>query len=246
MAAVLTYAIGDIHGSDAKLVDLLRHCIDHGGDNAGRFVFLGDYVDRGRRSRDVVTFLIEMQRARPGEVVCLMGNHEDMLLAAANRQNELTWLYNGGDSTLRSYGVESAADLPAEHLDWMENLPLTSSDERRFFVHAGIMPGTPLEEQRREVMLWIREPFLSDPTEHELYIVHGHTPTETGWPDLRPNRLNLDTYAWAGNPLFAAVFDDERVGPLAFIADDGTISPAPPINAREQELFASGIRARAR
>ena len=237
MTAVLTYAIGDIHGSYTKLANLLRHCIDHCGDNAAQFVFLGDYVDRGKRSRDVVTLLIETQKRWPDQVVCLMGNHEEMLLAAASRQDEAMWLYNGGDATLHSYGARSADELPSEHLAWFESLPLSQHDQRRFYVHAGIMPGIPLAQQRREVMLWIREPFLSDTTDHGLYIVHGHTPTENGQPELRPNRVNLDTLAWYGNPLMAAVFDEQRVGPLVFIADDGTISPAPPINAREQELF---------
>lgn len=244
--ATLTCAIGDIHGSYTKLANLLRHCADHCGHDDTRFVFLGDYVDRGKRSREVVTLLIETQRARPGQVVCLRGNHEDMLIAAANRQDEAMWLYNGGDATLRSYGVESAEDIPADHLAWFDGLPLSSSDERRFFVHAGIMPGIPFEQQRKEVMLWIREPFLSDPSDHGLYVVHGHTPTGTGLPELCPNRLNLDALAWYGNPLYAAVFDERRVGPLAFIADDGTITKAPPINAREQEMFGPGMRARAR
>ena len=244
--ATLTYAIGDVHGSYTKLANLLRHCRDHCGSNDARFVLLGDYVDRGRRSREVVSLLIETQAALPGRVVCLRGNHEDMLIAAANRQDEAMWLHNGGDATLRSYGVPSAEEIPADHLAWFESLPLFSHDQRRFFVHAGIMPGIPLAQQRKEVMLWIREPFLSDATDHGLYIVHGHTPTGTGSPELCPNRLNLDTYAWYGNPLNAAVFDEQRVGPLAFIADDGSIAAAPPINAREQELFGSGRRARAR
>ena len=246
MAAVLTYAIGDIHGSYTKLANLLRHCIDHCGGNTSRFVFLGDYIDRGKRSREVVSLLIETQRSRPGQVVCLMGNHEDMLLAAADRQDEAMWLYNGGEATLQSYGVGSAAELPPEHLAWFANLPAADSDERRFFVHAGIMPGIALTQQRKDVLLWIREPFLSDENDHGLYVVHGHTPTGTGTPDLRPNRLNLDTLAWYGNPLVAAVFDDRRVGPLAFIADDGSVTAAGPINQREQELYGSGKRARAR
>ena len=107
------------------------------------------------------------------------------------------------------------------------------------------MPGIPLDQQRKEVMLWIREPFLSDTTDHGLYIVHGHTPTETG-AGPSPNRLNLDTLAWYGNPLMAAVFDERRVGPIAFIADDGTTQAAAAINAREQEMYGSGKRARAR
>jgi serine/threonine protein phosphatase 1 len=246
MAAVLTYVIGDIHGSYTKLANLVRHCRDHRDNNHARLVFLGDYVDRGKRSREVVDLLIELQGAAPGEVVCLRGNHEDMLLNAADRQDEATWLYNGGDATLDSYGVERAADMPGDHLAWFASLPISESDERRFFVHAGIMPGIPLDEQRNEAMLWIREPFLSDESDHGRYIVHGHTPTETGRPDLRHNRLNLDTLAWRGHPLFAAVFEERRIGPLAFIADDGTIAAAPPINARERELYGSGMRARAR
>jgi serine/threonine protein phosphatase 1 len=243
--ALLTYAIGDIHGSYTKLTNLLRHCRDHCGTNQARFVFLGDYIDRGKRSREVVKLLIDLTRAAPGQVVCLMGNHEHMLLAAANRKDEAMWLCNGGEPTLASYGVASAAQIPLEHLAWLEGLPDATRDERRFYVHAGIMPGIALEQQRTEVMLWIREPFLSDLSDHELYVVHGHTPTGTGLPELRHNRLNLDTLAWYGNPLFAAVFDQRRVGPLAFIADDGTVTAAPAINAREEEMFGSPMRARA-
>lgn len=246
MASLLTYAIGDIHGSYTKLANLVRHCRDHSDINPARFVFLGDYVDRGKRSREVVKLLIELQTEGSDEFVCLKGNHEEMLLNAARRHDESIWLDNGGLATLRSYGVGSAAEIPAEHLAWFEKLPVTKSDERRFFVHAGIMPGVPLEQQRQEVMLWIREPFLSNDGDHGRYVVHGHTPTGTGRPEVCHNRLNLDTYAWYGPMLFAAVFEEHRVGPVAFIADDGSIVAAPPINAREQELYASGHRARMR
>ncbi len=246
MTAVLTYAIGDVHGSYTKLANLVRHCRDHSGINRARLIFLGDYVDRGKRSREVVDLLMELQAETPDEIVCLRGNHEDMLLSAADRQDEAMWLHNGGEATLESYGVERATDIPAEHLRWFANLPIAETDERRFFVHAGIMPGVPLAEQRKEVMLWIREPFLSDDSDHGRYVVHGHTPTGTGSPELRHNRLNLDTLAWSGHPLFAAVFEERRVGPMAFIADDGTLAAAAPINARERELYGSGLRARGR
>jgi len=109
--------------------------------------------------------------------------------------------------------------LPAEHLAWLRTLPSTISDGKRFFVHAGIEPGVPLEQQRDEMLLWIREPFLSDTRDHGQFIVHGHTPVETGQPDLRPNRVNVDTGACYGGPLTAAVFDDRSVGPFAFITD---------------------------
>jgi len=246
MSGLLIYAVGDIHGSYEKLVRLLKHCRNHRGSRIAQFVFIGDYIDRGRHSREVVELLIDLQQAEPGQITCLCGNHEDMLIGALRYRDKALWLCNGGDMTLRSYKVTSVDAIPDEHLAWFESLPLFLSDDKRFFVHAGIRPGVPLEQQNREEMLWIREPFLSDPRDHGLYVVHGHTPIETGLPEHLPNRLNLDTYAWYGNPLMAAVFDERRVGPLAFIADDGTVSPAAAINAREQEMFGSPRRARAR
>lgn len=238
---MLTYAIGDIHGSYTKLANLVRHCRNHAGTAAARLLFLGDYIDRGKRSREVVDFLIRLQSEAPDRVVCLMGNHEDLLIGAASGHDEEIWLENGGFATLRSYGARRAAAIPAEHLAWIERLPLSVEDNRRFFVHAGIMPGIPFAEQRKDVMLWIREPFLSDRSDHGLYVVHGHTPTHNGAPELLPNRLGLDTLAWSGNPLFAAVFDEERTGPLALISDDGKIAVAPPINELERERY-SGRR----
>ena len=244
MAAILTYAIGDIHGSFTKLVNLLRHRTRHCGGNDFRLVFLGDYIDRGRRSRETVNLLMETQAAAPDQIVCLKGNHEDMVVNAANGLDEPMWLDNGGEATLRSYGVRRAQDIPVEHLAWFEKLPLATSDEKRLFVHAGIMPGIPLERQRKEVMLWIREPFLSDPSDHGPFIVHGHTPCGTLLPDLRANRLNLDTYACGGGPLTAAVFDERAVGPLAFITDDGTVTVAPPIKGEERFEWRSISRTR--
>jgi serine/threonine protein phosphatase 1 len=231
MAALLTYAIGDNHGTFTKLTNLLKHCIDHCGDNYFRYVFVGDYVDRGRRSRDVVKLLMETQAGAPEQVVCLRGNHEDMLLCAAQGEDEALWLDNGGDATLRSYGAGSAAEIPAEQLAWFDRLPYAISDGKRFFVHAGIMPGVPLQEQSKRVMLWIREPFLLDRRDHGQLIVHGHTPIERAMPQLCHNRLNLDTGACFGGPLSAAVFDDAAVGPRAFITDAGGVVEAPELAA---------------
>jgi len=225
MPALLTYAIGDIHGCHAQLRNLIGHCMDHCGQNEFRLVFLGDYIDRGRRSREVVDLLIKTQSSHPERIVCLRGNHDDMAVTAARGGDSGLWLDNGGAATLRSYGVERAEDILPRHLDWMASLPLAVTDERRLFVHAGIDPDVPLDEQDRETLLWIREPFLSDPRDHGLFVVHGHTPTEDGVPELRRNRLNLDTGACFGGPLTAAVFDQGTAGPLAFITDDGTVTP---------------------
>src|SRR5687768_4329818 len=157
---LLTCAIGDIHGSFTKLVNLLRHVTRHcGGDHDARLVFLGDYIDRGARSREVVERLMQMQAAAPKEIVCLKGNHEDMIVAAAKGGlDEAIWLDNGGAATLKNYGVRRARDIPVEHLAWFESLPVAITDEKRLFVHAGLMPGIPLQQQRADVLLWIGEP----------------------------------------------------------------------------------------
>src|ERR1700722_8327037 len=159
MTAQLTYAIGDIHGCYTKLNNLLKNCMQHCADNGFRVVFLGDYVDRGMRSREVVELLMRTQAYSPQRVTCLRGNHDEMLVNAAGGGDPAVWLANGGDATLRSYGVERADDIPRQHLDWMAALPLSTSDAKRFFVHAGVQPGIPLERQTKETLLWMREPF---------------------------------------------------------------------------------------
>jgi serine/threonine protein phosphatase 1 len=99
----------------------------------------------------------------------------------------------------------------------MRALRLSYDDGRRFFVHAGVDPRKPLAEQEAVDMLWIREPFLSDTRGYGRLVVHGHTPMTAGAPDLRGNRLNLDTGAVFGGPLSAAAFDDTQTAPLVFL-----------------------------
>jgi serine/threonine protein phosphatase 1 len=118
----------------------------------------------------------------------------------------MTWWGSGGKATLESYGVDDPSDLPIRLLDWLRSLPLTTSDRHRMFVHAGIKPGVALASQSDEDLLWIREPFLSSEEDHDLLVVHGHTPTPNRKPDQRQNRVNIDTGACFGGPLTAAVF----------------------------------------
>jgi serine/threonine protein phosphatase 1 len=113
-------------------------------------------------------------------------------------------------------------------------LPLAITDEQRFFVHAGVRPGVALKQQSKNDVLWIREPFLSDPRDHGLYVVHGHTPVRSRRPDVRHNRLNLDTGAYFGGPLTAAAFDDTTTGPIAFITDEGAITTPPTLASLPQ------------
>ena len=217
---MLTFAIGDVHGCLDKLTRLLDRCRHHGGDRPHRWVFVGDYVDRGPDSRGVVEMLLRLQRKAPKQVICLRGNHEAMMLEAAHTNEEDLWLLNGGGETLASYGARGALDMPPAHLDWVAALPLSFDDGRRLFVHAGVNPFLPLDRQVERDILWIREPFLSSDRDFGRLIVHGHTPLSTGVPDLRANRLNIDTAAVFGGPLTAAVFDDQRTEPVAFLSAD--------------------------
>ena len=214
-----TYAIGDIHGCLDKLIRLMALCYADAGERPAKFIFLGDYIDRGPDSQGVAEFLMTLQQDRPDDVICLMGNHEDMLLAAVDAPDwEENWLGNGGIQTLQSYGLATVAGIPQEHIEWMRNLPKFHDDGQRFFVHAGIHPIRPLSRQDEHDFLWIREPFLSSTRDFGRLIVHGHTPLKTGRPDIRSNRLNLDTAAVYGGPLTAAVFEDDTGPAKRFLA----------------------------
>jgi serine/threonine protein phosphatase 1 len=223
----LTYAIGDVHGSLDMLKALIEGCRQHADGRALQFVFLGDYIDRGPDSAGVVRFMMRLQDELQDRLIALRGNHEAFVLGLLDAVVPLgIWLRNGGDETLASYGVREAGELPRAHLDWMRSLRLSYDDGRRFFVHAGVDPEKPLDAQDEQALLWIREPFLSDRRDYGRLIVHGHTPLETAVPELRSNRLNLDTAAVYGGVLTAAVFDDGQTGPLAFLQASPT-KPAP-------------------
>lgn len=215
---LVTFAIGDVHGALHKLQNLIARCEAHAGDRPRKYVFLGDYIDRGPDSAGVIRLLIKLQGRAPDGVIALKGNHEAMLLGAIDAAIEPDdWLWQGGAATLQSYGAREARELPPEHLDWLRALPLMHDDGLRFFVHAGVDPRTPLDAQVEEAMLWIREPFLSSRRDYGRLIIHGHTPLEGGIPDLQSNRLNLDTGAVFGGPLTAAVFSDAAAVPLQFL-----------------------------
>jgi serine/threonine protein phosphatase 1 len=216
-AAPLLYAIGDIHGSLQKLRDLIGRCERHADGRVPTFVFLGDYIDRGPDSFGVIELVMQMQTRSQGGVIALKGNHEAFAVDVIDGKTDAAiWLREGGVATLRSYGVRTARELPNDHVAWMRSLPLRHDDGSRFFVHGGIDPEKPLDAQSDRDLLWMREPFLSDPRDHGRLIVHGHTPQSTGMPDLRSNRLNLDTGAVFGGPLTAAAFGTKR-DPIGFL-----------------------------
>jgi serine/threonine protein phosphatase 1 len=207
------YAVGDIHGRLDLLDPLLARIeADLEGHNVERSmqVFLGDYIDRGEASAQVVERLIRRGETYP--TICLKGNHEACLLEFLENPEVLpAWGHNGGLTTLLSYGVEpvlnadartssrlsaTLADaMPASHVQFLSGLPLTFSCGDFLFVHAGVRPGIPLARQREEDLLWIRDPFLRHEAPFEKVIVHGHTPVMA--PQIHPNRINIDTGAYA-------------------------------------------------
>ncbi|MGP3696778.1 metallophosphoesterase family protein [Rhodobacter sp. NSM] len=232
-----TYAIGDIHGHLSLLQEIHdRIAMDRRatGDHEAPVVHIGDLVDRGPDSRGVVEYL--RQGIEHGENwVVLKGNHDRMFTGFMRDparcdpglRRDLSWLHPrlGGGPTLESYGVHHAADrpvgvvhreaaelVPEEHLAFIEALPIRYQRDGTIFVHAGIRPGIPFAEQAEDDLLWIREPFLSDPRDHGALVVHGHTAIDA--VTHYGNRLNLDSGAAYGGPLSAVVIEGQSVWQL--------------------------------
>ena len=132
--------------SSRQACRLVARCRNDAGDEGARFIFLGDYLDRGPNSRGVIEYLMDFQRQQSGDVVCLCGNHEDLALSAIDDPSAIDqWVArNSGDTTLRSYGVAAPAELPAGHVEWLRALGTQHDDGRRFFVHAGVNRRWPL------------------------------------------------------------------------------------------------------
>ncbi|WP_132255669.1 metallophosphoesterase family protein [Methylobacterium segetis] len=214
----LTYAVGDIHGCSKLLQRLLSAIETHRAGRPYRLVFLGNYVDRGPDSASVIRILRELQQRAPDAVICLLGNHEELMLQACEGAlGMLAWRENGGGATLASYGVDDAESLPHSVFRWLSSLPTVHEDARHYYVHAGFRPGRPGIDLDVKNRLWIREPFLSADYDFGKHIVHGHTPRRIGLPEVRSHRTNLDTDAVGGGNLTAGVFDECLDLPVEFL-----------------------------
>jgi serine/threonine protein phosphatase 1 len=231
------YAVGDIHGRLDLLEDLLAKIE---ADMAAReprksfLVFLGDLIDRGPDSAAVVE---RLRTYRHGDVrvIVLGGNHEEVLLNILKGKLGVlpSWLKFGGAECARSYGLDPEklammeeraaidqvrARVPREHAKFLAE----SADTFRFgdylFVHAGIRPGVAIDEQKREDLRWIRDPFLSDAKEHGFVVVHGHTVVPA--VEEKPNRIGIDTGAYKTGVLTALGIEDDKRWFLTGIAAD--------------------------
>jgi len=221
------YAIGDIHGRADLLRDLHGQIMEDARTSKATrnvAVYVGDYIDRGLQSREVLDCLLD--DPLPGfESVYLKGNHEDAMLKFLEEiEIAPDWLAYGGDATLYSYGVkvprppltperlgEMQADflqkLPDRHLDFLRHLRLTHEEGDYYFVHAGVRPGRPLHAQKEEDMLWIRDAFLLSEEDFGKVIVHGHSIAFK--VEFKPNRVGIDTGAFASGTLTALALDGE-------------------------------------
>lgn len=208
------YAIGDVHGR----ADLLKALLDvieedcKASTDRPHLVFLGDYIDRGFQSRDVISTLIELGRDDAYETTFLKGNHEQaMLRFLQDHKIGPDWAAFGGRETLISYGIsppksvnvedewepiqkELVQSIPQQHVDFLEQLTVSHRIGPYGFVHAGVKPGVPYEQQSDEDRMWIRDEFLNAKDKEDLFIVHGHTPVNAPYSDHR--RVNVDTGAY--------------------------------------------------
>ncbi|MEH2510502.1 serine/threonine protein phosphatase 1 [Nitrobacteraceae bacterium AZCC 1564] len=227
---VRIYAVGDIHGRADLLAPMLSQIeIDIALRPISRpiAVFLGDYIDRGPSSRTVLDLLTNDDFAV--EKVFLKGNHEALLLKFLDNSEILDgWRQCGGLETLISFGVKPpinpapyeraqlarslSSALTTTHRQFLETLKPIFLCGDFVFVHAGLRPLIPIQEQEEEDLLWIRDDFLLWDREFEKIVVHGHTPVRQ--PDIRPNRINIDTGAFATGRLTCLTIEGAEIAPL--------------------------------
>ena len=224
---VRIYAIGDIHGCADLLEQMLNRIDADLASNPVRVgieVFLGDYIDRGPASREVLDRLVA--RDRSIQSVFLKGNHENYLTEFLTNPSILEdWQHYGGLETLMSYGITPSINanaatqvqlaaaldqvLPESHRQFIGKLEPSFTCGDFFFVHAGVRPGIALTKQREEDLLWIRQDFLLYEEDFSKIVVHGHTPVPQ--PDIRPNRINIDTGAFATGQLTCLRLEDDKL-----------------------------------
>jgi len=220
------YCVGDVHGRHdllRQMADRVEADIKSSSVGNAQTVFLGDYVDRGLGSIHVVEQLARGDWPTP--IIALAGNHEDLLMTFLEDEGILeAWRSLGGLETLHSYGVDVgpamakrdfgavqaafAARFPESHRQFLERLKVSTAIGDYFFCHAGVRPGVPLDRQTRDDLLTIRDPFLSSNVEYGKLVVHGHTPSVV--PEIRPNRIGIDTAAYATGCLTCLVLEKDQ------------------------------------
>jgi len=223
------YVVGDVHGCLLQLVELERKIEERARrfpDREHIVVYVGDLIDRGPRSADVIDHVMA-PACGSFRRIALLGNHEEAMLEARHDSTAAAdWIGFGGFETLKSYGatdmprLASRSDfrqlqrmidflVPEEHWEWLGALPRSLRWRGYFVAHAGIRPGCDLAEQSLRDLIWIREPFLSSREDFGAVVVHGHTPQAA--PERYPNRIGVDTGCFMTGCLSAAMLDRDTV-----------------------------------
>lgn len=236
---MLTYAIGDLHGR----YDLMLRAKDIiEADRPGeprRIVVMGDFVDRGPQSAELIAALRLWHSKQSIEFVVLQGNHEDMMIACCLGLAQLSWwVGNGGGRTLESYGYVEGDFLQPfkgnleDDLKWLASLPKYLETEKQVFVHAGVSPGKPMAEQSKDMLQWhcwdrnFEWPWedeaggVHQEADYPKHVVHGHEQWAKG-PILLESRTDLDTFAWYTGRLAIGVFDDSQGKPIDILWAEG-------------------------
>ncbi|MGE4559852.1 MAG: metallophosphoesterase family protein [Desulfobulbus sp.] len=192
----ITCVIGDIHGSHAPLTALLTKVLH----KANTIVFLGDYVDRGPHSKEVVSTIISLQQKKSHRIIPLMGNHDFLFNQYMTGRDASVFLQVGGLQTLASYGLhpssnrlEIEAKVPVDHQRFFRSLPLWWQDQHAIYVHAGLQPGRHLSQQTSQWCLWAREQFFQSNFDFGKPVVFGHTIFDE--PFIAPHCIGIDTGA---------------------------------------------------
>ena len=228
-ARLCLYAIGDIHGHKDKLAQLLEMIAKDAATHkrtTKRLVFLGDYIDRGPDSKGVIELLL-CKLPKKFEAVFLRGNHENTLLHILNGEKQLIplWMQFGGATMLASYGVNPFSarlminpeklvaalnqKLPDAHRHFLRDTIFSYGCGDYLFAHAGVRPNVELDKQSNDDLIWIRDEFLASQQDFGKIIVHGHSISAA--PDIRPNRIGIDTGAYAtGRLTCLKLFGDQR------------------------------------
>jgi serine/threonine protein phosphatase 1 len=216
------YAIGDIHGCAVQLANLhalIQEDLARRPAASALLLHVGDYVDRGADTCGVIARLLGASPVPGTEMVNLMGNHENTMIEALNgeRAAATDWLFTGGRPSLTSYGVDPdspretwRAHIPDAHMQFLRELKLMHHEGEYVFVHAGVRPGVPLDQQARDDLLRMRQPFLYSEMNFGAVVVHGHSPVKA--PVIRHNRIAIDTGAVFGGEMTCLVLEGNQVG----------------------------------
>jgi len=181
-------AVGDIHGYLPSLENVFQQVSPVEHDN---IVFLGDYIDIGPSSREVIDFLIEFKK-KHHKCVFLMGNHEQILINYISGIEREKYLLNSGYTTLRQYKVRNELSIPEEHLEFLKELLPYYENDKFIFVHAGLKPGFALSENDINTILWIGGEFVESDYDWGKKVVFGHTPLDCQFRSKNKISLNCD------------------------------------------------------